>query len=153
MEGGGKKYLVHYVLEGVWAVDGEADEEEVGLGVGERTQTVVFFLPCGIPESELNCLAGLLVDGVCDVIFKDGGNVFLLQVSQHMPLCLVLERAYLWEISLAVRDKQASLPTPSIADDDNLFRVRWTLCDVRARRLSSCRHCVPAHHRADGSFT
>lgn len=55
--GGGGAYLVHYVLQGVGAVDGEADEEEVGLGVGERTETVVFFLPRRIPKSELNSLA------------------------------------------------------------------------------------------------
>lgn len=46
-----KAYLVHYVLQGVGAVDSEADEEEVGFRVRERTQTVILFLPRSIPKS------------------------------------------------------------------------------------------------------
>jgi hypothetical protein len=44
-------YLVHYILQRVRAVDGEADKEEVCLGVREWTQTVILFLPRGIPKS------------------------------------------------------------------------------------------------------
>ena len=40
------------VLEGGWRRDGEADEEDVGLWVGEWTQAVVIFLSGGIEESE-----------------------------------------------------------------------------------------------------
>lgn len=52
--GGGKgvggRYLVHDVFEGVGTVDCEADEEEVGFGVGEWAETVVFFLAGCVPE-------------------------------------------------------------------------------------------------------
>ena len=71
------KYLVHDVFEGVGTVDGEADEEEVGFGVGEGAETVVFFLAGGVPEGELDDLAGWCMLGVSDVVFEDGGDVFL----------------------------------------------------------------------------
>lgn len=32
--------------------DGEADEENIGLRVGEGSETVVIFLSCGIEESQ-----------------------------------------------------------------------------------------------------
>jgi len=47
---GGGRYLVHDVFEGVGTVDCEADEEEVSFGVGERAETVVFFLAGCVPE-------------------------------------------------------------------------------------------------------
>jgi hypothetical protein len=43
--------LIHYVLERVRAVDGEADKEKISLWVGQRTQTIIFFLSSCIPES------------------------------------------------------------------------------------------------------
>lgn len=70
-------YLVHDVFERVGTVDGEADEEEVRFGIGERTQAVVFFLAGGVPERELDGLAGGGVQGVGDVIFEHRGDVFL----------------------------------------------------------------------------
>lgn len=45
------------VIKGRWADDGEADEEDVGLGVGERPQSIVIFLARSIPESEADRLA------------------------------------------------------------------------------------------------
>ena len=43
-------YLIENVLEGIGAVDGEADEKQVCLRIRERSQTVVFLLSGGIPE-------------------------------------------------------------------------------------------------------
>lgn len=77
--GGGlnSNYLVHDVFEAVGTVDGEADEEDVGFGVGEGAQAVVFFLAGGIPEGELDHFACWRVRRVGDVVFEDCGDVFL----------------------------------------------------------------------------
>ena len=81
MGNGGSAHLVHDIFEGVGAVNCEADEEKIGLGIGERTETVVFFLTGGVPECELDCLARRLVVGGGDVIFEDCGDVFLVWMS------------------------------------------------------------------------
>ena len=77
LRGGGGTNLVHDVLERVRAVDGEADKDEVRLGVRERPQPVVLLLPGRVPERELHRLAGGRVCRVGDVVLEDGGNVFL----------------------------------------------------------------------------
>lgn len=65
------------VLERVRARDGEGDEDDVRLGVGEGPQALVVFLPCGVPEGELD---GFAVDAaVGDVVFEDGGDVSLAE--------------------------------------------------------------------------
>ena len=74
-------YLVHDVLERVGAVNGETDENDVGLGVGERSQAVVLFLSGRVPERELDHLACGRMRGVCDVVLEDGGHVFLRGIS------------------------------------------------------------------------
>lgn len=43
--------------------------------VGERAQTVVIFLACGIPEGELNVLAVDLYVG--DIVFENSGHIDL----------------------------------------------------------------------------
>jgi hypothetical protein len=43
--------LFAHVLEGSRGSDGEADEEDVGLRVGERAQAVVVFLAGGVEEA------------------------------------------------------------------------------------------------------
>lgn len=40
-------YLLLDVLERVGVVDGEADEDDMGVGVGKGTQTIVVLLACG----------------------------------------------------------------------------------------------------------
>lgn len=40
------------VLERSGRVDGKADQEDVGLRVGQRAQTVVVFLPGGVEQSQ-----------------------------------------------------------------------------------------------------
>lgn len=42
--------LVFDVLVGGGAGDGEADDEDVGLGVRQCPQTVVLFLSCRVPQ-------------------------------------------------------------------------------------------------------
>ena len=75
-------YLVHDVLEGIWAVNGEADEEEVGFWVGEWAETIVFFLSSSVPESELDGLARCWMNCVGDVVLKHSRNIFLLPHEQ-----------------------------------------------------------------------
>lgn len=70
--------LVHYILEGIRAIDCEADEEQVRLWVGERTQTIVFLLSRGIPQCKLDRFAGRFVVGMGDVVLEDCGNIFLV---------------------------------------------------------------------------
>jgi hypothetical protein len=42
-------YLLLHVVERVGRVNGEADEDNVRVGVGERSESVVVFLAGGIP--------------------------------------------------------------------------------------------------------
>jgi len=74
-------HLVHDVLERVWAVNGEADEKDVGFRVGERPQSVVLLLSGSVPEGKLDHLARRRMGGVCDVVFEDGWDVFLQTIS------------------------------------------------------------------------
>jgi hypothetical protein len=73
--GARETYLLLYVVERVGRVDGKADQDNVGVGVGERAETVVIFLTSGIPEGELDVLAINLDIG--DVVLEDSGDVDL----------------------------------------------------------------------------
>jgi hypothetical protein len=67
--------LGRHVLERDRIDDREADEEDVGVGVRQRAQSVVLLLAGCVPEAELDRLvAGRQVD---DVVVEDGGNVVL----------------------------------------------------------------------------
>jgi len=68
-------YLLLDVVEGVGRVDGETDQNDMRVRVGERAQSVVIFLASGIPEGELDVLAIDLDIG--DVVLEDGGDVDL----------------------------------------------------------------------------
>lgn len=70
-------YLVHDVLKGVRAVDGEANEDEIGLRVRKRAKTIVFFLSGGVPERKLNRFAAWLMGSMRHVILENGRYVFL----------------------------------------------------------------------------
>jgi len=37
--------------------DGEADQEDISLGVRERTQSIIILLSCGIPQTQADRLA------------------------------------------------------------------------------------------------
>lgn len=67
--------LFLHVVEGIWRVDSEADEDDVGVWVGQRSQSVVVFLASSIPESQLADAAVDLDFG--DIILKDGRDVDL----------------------------------------------------------------------------
>ena len=52
-----RAYLSSDIVKGRRADDGEADEEDVGLRVREGSESVVIFLPSGIPQTQANGLA------------------------------------------------------------------------------------------------
>lgn len=80
--------------------DGEADEENVGLRVGERTKTIVIFLTGCIPETKVD---GLAVDHhVCAVVIENGGDV----LTGESVGC--------------ERDKKARLTDSTITNNDTL---------------------------------
>jgi hypothetical protein len=70
-------YLVHDILERVWAINSEAHKDDVGLGVGERSQSVVLLLSGSVPECKLDHLACWGMGCVGDVVLEDGGYIFL----------------------------------------------------------------------------
>lgn len=39
------------VVEGIRRVDGEADEDDMGVGIGQGTKTVVILLTSRVPQS------------------------------------------------------------------------------------------------------
>lgn len=69
------------VVERVGRVDGKADENHVGVGVGKRTETVVVLLASRIPQGELDAFSIDLDVG--DVVLKDGGDVDLAMKRQR----------------------------------------------------------------------
>lgn len=42
-------YLLLDVVQGIRGVDSEADQDDVGIGIGERSETVIIFLASRIP--------------------------------------------------------------------------------------------------------
>jgi hypothetical protein len=88
------------VVEGVGGVDGEADEDYVGIWVGERAETVVILLASCIPKSQLDVLSIDLNIG--HIVLEDGWDVDL------------------WESALGENNQQTSLTTSTVTDDDEL---------------------------------
>jgi hypothetical protein len=80
-------YLLLDVIKRVRRVDGEADEDDVRVGVRERSKSVVIFLACGIPQGELDVLAVYLDIG--DIVLKHSGYVdlFSRRMSVFVPCC------------------------------------------------------------------
>jgi hypothetical protein len=70
-----RTYLLLDVVERVGRVDGEADEDDVRVGIRERAQAIVVLLTCGIPEGQFDVLAVNLDVG--DVVLEDRGDVDL----------------------------------------------------------------------------
>jgi len=74
----GKREAAHLVLDVCEAdgkVDGKDDEDDVALWVAQRSQSIVLFLPCRVPERDLDNFAVKL--SVCCVVFEHGGYVRL----------------------------------------------------------------------------
>ena len=85
--------LLLYIVERVGRVDGKANKDNVGVGVGERAETVVILLTSGIPEGELDVLAIDLDIG--DVVLEDSGDVDLRErLCQCM--CMSGREMYVW---------------------------------------------------------
>lgn len=70
-------YLVEHIVQRVGAVNSKADKNQVSLWVGKRAKAVVFLLSGSVPQSQLYGLARRRMDGVGDVVFEDGRDVFL----------------------------------------------------------------------------
>ncbi len=70
--------LTLHVLQGVAGVDGEAEHDDVRVGVGEGAQAVKLLLPGRIPQAELDVLP-VDVD-VVHVVLKDSRFVDLGEV-------------------------------------------------------------------------
>lgn len=66
------------VVKRVGGVNGEADEDDVRVGVRQRTESVVVFLASSIPKGQLDVLAVDLDVG--DVVLEDGRDVDLVWV-------------------------------------------------------------------------
>ncbi|GMR49156.1 hypothetical protein PMAYCL1PPCAC_19351, partial [Pristionchus mayeri] len=93
--------LLGDILERVGRVDGEAHEDHVRVGVRERSQSVVVFLPRSIPQRQLHLLSIDL--DVCDVVLEDSGDV---------PVR---------ELVLGEDDEQTRLTARSVANDHQLL--------------------------------
>lgn len=68
-------YLLLDVVERVGGVDGEADQDDMRVGIGQRAQTIVVLLASRIPKGQLDVLAIDLDVG--DVVLEHGGDVDL----------------------------------------------------------------------------
>jgi len=92
--------LLLNVLEGIGGIDRETNEDDVGIRVRERTETIVIFLTGSIPQRELN---------VFTIDFYIGDVV--LENSRDIDL---------GESALRKHDEQTSLSTGTVADDNQL---------------------------------
>lgn len=66
-------HLILHIGQASREVHCEANQDDVALRVAERTQSIVLFLPCCIPERQLDCLALEAYDG--DVVLEYRGDV------------------------------------------------------------------------------
>ena len=71
----GDTRLILHVAKADGKVDGEYDQDDVRLDVGERSEPVVLLLTRRVPESELDELAIEVDEG--DVVLEDGWDVCL----------------------------------------------------------------------------
>lgn len=71
----GRIYLLLNVVKGIWGVDGETDQDDMGIRVGEWTETVVILLTSGIPQGQLDVLS--INFDIGDVVLEDGWDVDL----------------------------------------------------------------------------
>ena len=67
--------LLADVVQGIGGVDGEANQDDVRVGVRQGPQAVVIFLPGRIPEGQLDVLPINLDIG--NIVLEDGGDVDL----------------------------------------------------------------------------
>ena len=70
-----RTHLLLDVVERVWRVNRETDQNDMRVGVRQRTETVVIFLTRRIPKSEFDVLA--INFDIGDVVLEDSGDVDL----------------------------------------------------------------------------
>lgn len=105
----GKAYLGLDVVEGWWGDDREADEEDVGLWIGEWAETVVIFLSGSIPKSERNWLSidhhrgGVVVEAGRQLVYETLDS--LDRGSRYLHSWDILS----WERVGGIGDQQAGL--------------------------------------------
>jgi len=75
--------LVLDICETDGKVNGKHDEDDVAFRIAQWPQPVILFLPCRVPECNLNDLAIKL--SVCYVVLKDGGYICL---GRSVSCCL-----------------------------------------------------------------
>jgi hypothetical protein len=68
-------YLLLDVVKRVRRVDREANQDDVGIRVGKRAQTIVIFLTSRIPQSQLD-MSAIDLD-ISYIVLEDSRNVNL----------------------------------------------------------------------------
>jgi hypothetical protein len=68
-------HLLLNVVQRVWRVDSEADEDDMGVRVTEWAESVIIFLTSRIPQGQLDMFTVNV--NVGDVVFEYGGNIDL----------------------------------------------------------------------------
>ena len=79
-------YLLKNVVQRVRRVDGEADQDDVRVGVGEGSEPVIIFLSSRIPQGQLDVLVVDLDIG--DIVLENGGDVDLERRDMSAWSCL-----------------------------------------------------------------
>lgn len=92
--------LLKNVVQRVRRVDSEANQDDVRVGVGEGSETVIIFLSSRIPQGQLDVLVVDLDIG--DVVLEDGRDVDLR------------------ESALGEDNQQTGFTAGTVADDDEL---------------------------------
>lgn len=70
-----KAYLLLDVVQRIGRVNSKADQDDVGVRIGQRTQTVIIFLTSRIPQGQLDMFAINLDIG--DIVLENGGDIDL----------------------------------------------------------------------------
>ncbi len=84
-------YLLLDVVKRVRGVYGEADQNDVGVGIRQRSEAIVVFLAGSIPQSEFDMFA---VDfDVGDVVLENGGDVHLMRAHDVSTLDCCLHKS------------------------------------------------------------
>ena len=70
-------HLLLHVVQRIGRVYSEADENDVGVGVAERPETIVILLASRIPQRQFDMLSINLHIG--NIVLEDSGHVDLVQ--------------------------------------------------------------------------
>lgn len=82
-----KPYLLLNVVERIRRIDGEANQDNVRIGVRKRSQTIVIFLASRIPKGQLNVFA--INFDIGNIVFKNGRDVDLLEKKRGLVFLLL----------------------------------------------------------------